>query len=116
MKTAGDVVKRIQWDSEINEEYIVVGYLDRFVGIKECTFNTFDWGDIVLADLGALGEPFLNEITLLPEGCIRSIHQTQKYRARQIHESDKLRVRQHHRSCDQQKAPLETIDDPSLHT
>lgn len=57
MKTAGDVVKRIQWDSEINEEYIVVGYLDRFVGIKECTFNTFDWGDIVLADLGALAIP-----------------------------------------------------------
>jgi hypothetical protein len=57
MKTANDVVNRIQWDKEINKENIVVGYLDRFLGIKECTFNTFDWGDIVLADINALAIP-----------------------------------------------------------
>lgn len=57
MKTAADVVNRIQWDELINKEYITVGYLDRFVGIKECSFETFDWGDIVLADLGALAIP-----------------------------------------------------------
>jgi 2'-5' RNA ligase/uncharacterized protein (UPF0248 family) len=57
MKTAGDVVHRIQWDTEINQEYVIVGYLDRFLGLKECLFSTFDWGDIVLADLGALAIP-----------------------------------------------------------
>ena len=57
MKTAGDVVNRVHWDEKINREYITVGYLDRFLGIKECDFNTFDWGDIVLADLGALAIP-----------------------------------------------------------
>lgn len=57
MKTSGEVVRRIQWDPEIKKENIVVGYLDRFVGLKECEFNTFDWGDIVLADLGALAIP-----------------------------------------------------------
>ncbi len=57
MKTAGDVVHRIQWDTEINQDYIIVGYLDRFLGLKECLFSTFDWGDIVLADFGALAIP-----------------------------------------------------------
>lgn len=57
MKTANDVVNRIQWDEEINKDFIVVGYLDRFLGLKECDFNTFDWGDIVLAELGALAIP-----------------------------------------------------------
>lgn len=57
MKTANDVINRIQWDEEINKEFITVGYLDRFLGLKECSFNTFDWGDIVLADLGALAVP-----------------------------------------------------------
>lgn len=57
MKTAGDVINRIQWDAEINKDYITVGYLDRFLGLKECEFNTFDWGDIVCADLGSLAIP-----------------------------------------------------------
>ena len=57
MKTAGDVVNRIQWDQEINKDFITVGYIDRFLGLKECEFNTFDWGDIVLADYGALAIP-----------------------------------------------------------
>ena len=57
MKTAGDVRRRIQWDEQINKEEITVGYLDRFLGIKECKFGSFDWGDIVLADIGALAIP-----------------------------------------------------------
>lgn len=57
MKTAGDVVNRIQWDEEINKDFIIVGYMDRFLGLKECMFNTFDWGDIVLAEYGALAIP-----------------------------------------------------------
>lgn len=57
MKTAGDVKKRIQWDEMINKDFITVGYIDRFVGLKECQFNMFDWGDIVLADINALAIP-----------------------------------------------------------
>ena len=57
MKTASDVVKRIIWDTGIDRDYITVGYLDRFVGLKECTFNTFEWGDIVEADLNSLAIP-----------------------------------------------------------
>ena len=56
MKTSEDVLNRIQWDNEINKEYITVGYLDRFLGLKECHFNQFDWGDIVEADLGNILE------------------------------------------------------------
>lgn len=57
MKTAGDVKHRIQWDDEIEKEFVTVGYLDRFLGLKECAFNTFDWGDIVLADINSLAIP-----------------------------------------------------------
>ncbi len=57
MKKSSDVIHRIQWDTRINKDYIIVGYLDRFLGIKECSFNTFDWGDIVLADIDALAIP-----------------------------------------------------------
>ena len=57
MKTSTDVLNRIMWDDEINKDFITVGYLDRFLGIKECLFGQFDWGDIVEADLGALAIP-----------------------------------------------------------
>lgn len=52
MKTSTDVLNRIMWDNEVKKEFITVGYLDRFLGIKECAFSDFDWGDIVNADLG----------------------------------------------------------------
>lgn len=52
MKTSTDVLNRIMWDNRVNKEFITVGYLDRFLGIKECAFSDFDWGDIVNADLG----------------------------------------------------------------
>lgn len=54
MKTSEDVLNRIQWDEKIDMEYITVGYLDRFLGLKECQYNKFDWGDIVEADLGKI--------------------------------------------------------------
>jgi len=57
MKTSEDVINRIFWDQEINKEFITVGYLDRFLGIKEVLFNLFDWGDIVEADMNALAIP-----------------------------------------------------------
>jgi 2'-5' RNA ligase/uncharacterized protein (UPF0248 family) len=57
MKTAEDVINRIFWDKEINRDFITVGYLDRFLGIKEVLFNLFDWGDIVEADINALAIP-----------------------------------------------------------
>ena len=61
MKTAGDVVNRIQWDENIKREFMIVGYLDRFLGIKECEFDKFDWencfGNIAMADIGALAIP-----------------------------------------------------------
>ena len=54
MKTASDVLNRIIWDKEISKEFVTVGYMDRFLGLKECAFDLFDWGDIVEADLGEL--------------------------------------------------------------
>jgi len=57
MKTADAVVNRILWDENIAKAFITVGYLDRFFGLVECAFDEFDWGDIVLADLGALAIP-----------------------------------------------------------
>ena len=33
MKTALDVIKRIQWDENLPAEYFTIGYLDRFEGI-----------------------------------------------------------------------------------
>ena len=43
MKTAGDVRRRIQWDENISKEEITVGYMDRFLGLKECKFGNFDF-------------------------------------------------------------------------
>ncbi len=48
MKTAHDVIKRIQWDEMFSPEFFTIGYLDRFVGIVEDPFTKFSsWGDIV---------------------------------------------------------------------
>ncbi|OQR87908.1 hypothetical protein ACHHYP_07963 [Achlya hypogyna] len=46
MRTATDVIHRIMWDDSINQSEVVVGYLDRFVGIMERNFTSFNWGDI----------------------------------------------------------------------
>ena len=48
MKTASDVIKRIQWDEMLAPEFFSIGYLDRFTGIVEDPFTKFtNWGDIV---------------------------------------------------------------------
>lgn len=57
MKTATDVINRIQWDEKLNPEFFTVGYLDRFVGIIENTFNSFDWNDITSLDPNTLAIP-----------------------------------------------------------
>jgi len=47
MKTAEDVIRRIQWDEMFPPEFFVVGYLDRFEGIVEDDFTKFsNWGNL----------------------------------------------------------------------
>ncbi|XP_002733274.1 leukocyte receptor cluster member 9-like [Saccoglossus kowalevskii] len=43
MKTASDVISRIQWDSSLSKKRFTVGYLDRFLGIIEKPFTVFTW-------------------------------------------------------------------------
>ena len=57
MKTATDVINRIQWDEKLNPEHFTVGYLDRFVGIVENSFNSFDWEDVTSVDPTILAIP-----------------------------------------------------------
>lgn len=58
MKTAFDVIKRIQWDEMMPAECFTVGYLDRFKGIVEDPFTKFsNWGDLASADYEALAIP-----------------------------------------------------------
>ena len=48
MKTAEDVIKRIQWDEMLPAECFTIGYVDRFVGIVEDEFTKFsNWGSLV---------------------------------------------------------------------
>jgi hypothetical protein len=53
MRTASDVISRIQWDPVFQERRgnVVVGYLDRFYGILERCFDGFNWHD-ELPDVG----------------------------------------------------------------
>lgn len=46
MKTATNVIHRIIWDSQLPSEHFVLGYLDRFVGIVEKPFKSFNWEDL----------------------------------------------------------------------
>ena len=57
MKTATDVINRIQWDEKLNPAQFTVGYLDRFVGIVENSFNSFDWEDVTSVDPNILAIP-----------------------------------------------------------
>lgn len=57
MKTATDVIKRIQWDKQLNPEHFIVGYLDRFIGVVEQPFLAFYWGDIAEVDHLTLAIP-----------------------------------------------------------
>lgn len=50
MRTASDVIKRIQWQKELRSEDFTVGYLDRFLGVQEKEFGAFSWDDIASVD------------------------------------------------------------------
>lgn len=50
MKTAEDVISRIQWDERLPERHFIVGYLDRFTGVIEKPFSDFCWDDYVTVD------------------------------------------------------------------
>ena len=50
MKTASDVISRIQWDEELSPKDFVVGYLDRFIGNMEKSFTDFSWEDLASVD------------------------------------------------------------------
>ncbi|CAF1508920.1 unnamed protein product [Didymodactylos carnosus] len=43
MKTADDVISRIQWDERLKKIYFRVGYIDRFLGLQEKPFTDFDF-------------------------------------------------------------------------
>ncbi|XP_072535177.1 leukocyte receptor cluster member 9 [Salminus brasiliensis] len=43
MRTAGDVISRILWDSSVDPADFVVGHLDRFLGVLERPFADFSW-------------------------------------------------------------------------
>ena len=57
MKTAEEVIKRIQWDSALPAEDFIVGYLDRFIGVVEKQFSAFSWEDIASVDYDELAIP-----------------------------------------------------------
>jgi uncharacterized protein (UPF0248 family) len=57
MKTATDVINRIQWDEKLEPKDFTVGYLDRFLGIVENLFTLFDWEDITSVDPAILAIP-----------------------------------------------------------
>jgi len=44
MRTAADVYNRIRWDGSFRPNEFIIGYLDRFVGIVEVDFMT--WEDL----------------------------------------------------------------------
>ena len=50
MRTASDVIRRIQWQKELKSEDFSVGYLDRFLGVQEKEFGAFSWDDIAAVD------------------------------------------------------------------
>lgn len=43
MKTVEDVKSRIEWDTNLDKQYIRVGYIDPFLGLQEKPFNDFDF-------------------------------------------------------------------------
>ncbi|OWF55848.1 uncharacterized protein LOC110454544 [Mizuhopecten yessoensis] len=57
MKTAEDVIKRIQWDGQLPQDEFIVGYIDRFKGIQEKYFTSFSWEDIATVDYTVLAIP-----------------------------------------------------------
>ncbi|XP_075046585.1 leukocyte receptor cluster member 9 [Mixophyes fleayi] len=57
MKTATDVISRIQWDGNLPTENFSVGYLDRFLGTIEKPFSAFCWEDLASIGVDVLAIP-----------------------------------------------------------
>ncbi|KAM9113546.1 leukocyte receptor cluster member 9 isoform 2-T4 [Pangshura tecta] len=57
MKTAGDVISRILWDSQLPPSDFTVGHLDRFSGVREDAFTAFCWEDLASVGLEVLAIP-----------------------------------------------------------
>ncbi|XP_073427125.1 protein tweety homolog 1 isoform X4 [Dendrobates tinctorius] len=57
MKTASDVISRIQWDAHLPKEHFIVGYLDRFLGTIEKPFSAFCWEDLASLGVDVLAIP-----------------------------------------------------------
>lgn len=57
MKTAEDVIHRILWDGDFQQDDFLVGYIDRFQGIQEKYFSAFSWEDISSVDYNVLAVP-----------------------------------------------------------
>ncbi|KAM4014921.1 leukocyte receptor cluster member 9 isoform 1-T2 [Anomaloglossus baeobatrachus] len=57
MKTASDVISRIQWDTHLPKEHFIVGYLDRFLGTIEKPFSAFCWEDLASLGVDVLAIP-----------------------------------------------------------
>ena len=64
MRTSLDVIKRLQWDENLPQEFFTIGYVDRFKGIVEDPFTKFShWGDLVITSK-LFSARFLNFILL----------------------------------------------------
>ena len=50
LKTAEDVIRRIQWDEKMDSCEFSVGYVDRFVGLQEKAFDEFSFKNFVDVD------------------------------------------------------------------
>ena len=50
MKTAADVISRLQWDKQLPIDRFTVGYIDRFKGVLEQPFTAFCWEDLASVD------------------------------------------------------------------
>merc|ERR1719500_1891056 len=50
MKTAADVISRLQWDKQLPVDKFTVGYIDRFRGVLEQPFTAFCWEDLASVD------------------------------------------------------------------
>lgn len=57
MKTAEDVIARIQWDDQLPKDSFTIGYLDRFLGIIEKPFSAFSWEDFASVGYDVLAIP-----------------------------------------------------------
>ncbi|KAM8927764.1 leukocyte receptor cluster member 9 [Pelodytes ibericus] len=57
MKTATDVISRIQWDTILPKEHFSIGYLDRFLGVIEKPFSEFSWEDFASVGYDVLAIP-----------------------------------------------------------